>query len=467
MPSGIPELGEVLRRWRVQVAAVKATDSAAAIGFGRSAISNWESGRRQPGHAQIERLDRAYGAGGALSDVAFALETPAALTPRRVWWHNCPPGGAAVWAWIRPHPGAPSPTATAYWGAFRCDVPAPLTPVGAVLAAASSVPNPPIKVVLDPPGWVDFGRGVFPGALGVAVTSVAEQATLADLATNVRAVLPRLARRDLGHAQRRLVRAVHELLGQPTGAAEAAIAALEHDHVEFVDLTGEAPRPPAPTPAPELDGAAYRRLRLHRRMSRSEVAAEASALLAAHPVSEDQLELLEAGGRPRVARLGSRLDMIYRAGGHTVTELVAAHPDPSGGLSVEFPRYWVGPVWVTLLGPPAKAGALTLEWPPWHKNLCARAGSTVTFRRSVTTQAPLTMRLQRGWTAMAGMGHVESAIDVNDGWQTIDDTHAQSVFPQIYSAYLGAFGLSHPELMALLRSLTETPEGRGSEDPRP
>ena len=453
MPSWIPELGEVLRRWRVDVAAMKATEAAAALGVGRSAISNWESGRRQPGPALIERLDRAYGAGGALADVAFALETPDALAPRPVWWHNCPPGGAPTWAWVRPHPGAEAPTATAFWGAFRCDAPGPLAPVGVVLAVASSVPNPPIKVVVGPTGWADFGRGVFPEALGVPVISVVDHASLADLPTNMRAVLPRRSRRDLGRAQRRLVRAIHELLGEPMDAAEAAIEVLEHDSVEFDDLSAETPGPP-PRPALRMSGGRYAATRRHRRMSRAEAAAAASALLPAHPVTEDHLEVLEGGGRPRVERLGSRLDTVYRGDGHTFVETVAVTADPAGGLAVEFPRYWVGPVWLTLLAPAGGGtGAATLEWAPWKKHLCARAGLTVSFRRPTTDQPPLRLTLQPGWSVVAGIGHVESATDLNDGWQTIDEARAREVFPHLYSTYLKAFGVTHREFVGLLRSI--------------
>lgn len=449
------DLGLLLRRWRTGAGGVTAVEAASALDVGRSAVSNWESSRRQPDYDQIARLDALYGAGGALIDVAFGLESPAALDPRRAWWHNCPPGGAPAWAWIRPHPDASSPRATAFWGAFRCDTPETIGPEGVVLAVDSSVPNPPIRVVMDPPGWVDFGRSEFPGCLGVPVISVLDNARLADLATNVRAVLPRRSIDHISEAQRRLIRTIHDALGEPASAAEETIGALEHPRQEFDDLSGLSVSP-LPRPALLLDGDGYARLRRHRRMSRSKAAELASGLLAGRPVSDDQLEQLEAGGHPRGERIGSRLDTVYRADGHTCIEFAAARPGPAGQLIVEFPGYWVGPVWVSLLGPPgAGVGAMSLEFPPWRKNICARSGLTVTFRRPVPDQVPLVIRLQEGWTAVAGIGHVGSATDINDGWQLLDADRAATVFPGIYTTYLKAFGLTHRRLAGLLRSAGE------------
>ena len=466
MTAATLDLGILLRRWRTGVAGVTAVEVASALGVGRSAVSNWESSRRQPDFDQIAGLDTLYDAGGALIDVAFGLESPGALEPRRVWWHNCPPGGSATWAWIRPHPEAAAPRATAFWGAFRCDAPERLGPEGVVLAVASSVPNPPIKVVMDPPGWVDFGRSEFPGCLGVPVVSVLDNAQLTDLATNFRAVLPRRSIDHIGEAQRRLIRTIHDVLGGPASAAEETIGALEHPRQEFDDLSGLSVAP-LPRPSLLLDGDGYARLRRHRRMSRSKVAESASGLLPGRPVSDDQLEQLENGGHPRGERIGSRLDTVYRADGHTCIEVVAARPGPAGQLIVEFPRYWVGPVWVSLLGPPgAGVGAMSLEFPPWRKNLCARSGLTVAFRRPVPDQAPLVIRVQEGWTAVAGIGHVSSATDVNDGWELLDGERAGSVFPEIYSTYLKAFGLTHRRLTGLLRAalepdLADHPDGAG------
>lgn len=296
-----------------------------------------------------------YGAGGALIDVAFGLDSPAALDPRRVWWHNCPPGGAPAWAWIRPDPDASSTRATAFWGAFRCDAPDTIGPEGVVLAVASSVPNPPIRVVMDPPGWVDFGRSEFPDCLGVPVISVLDNARLHDLATNVEAVLPRRSIDTISEPQRRLIRVFHDALGEPASAAEATIGTLEHRRQEFDDLSGLSVSA-LPRPGLLLDGDSYARLRRHRRMSRSKAAELASGLLVGRAVSDDQMEQLESGGQPRCERIGSRLDTVYRADGHTCIEVVGARPGSTGQVIVEFPSYWVGPVWVSVLGPPGGGG---------------------------------------------------------------------------------------------------------------
>lgn len=445
MPLTMPLL---LQAWR-RSAGLKPSAAARALGLARSTITNWESGLRQPGHGELGRYDDVLGAGGALSDIAFALDSPLALEARRTWWHNCPPGGRPVWAWIRPGPDRTRPTAaSAYWGAFRCDA-STVGGEGLVLAAESSVTNPPIKVELDPPGWVDFGRSRFPESLGVRQWSVAEHARLHAIETDVRAILPSSVP-GASRQRERLVKLVHQLFGEPEDATRAALAALEHDDRHFDDLSDLAPSD-APPRTTALDGAAYARLRCHRRMSRRTVADLVTGLDPGHPVTDDQLLVLERGGRPRTWRLGSRLDTVYRADGQTCLEPVPVRGDDKAGrLVVDVPRYWVGPLWVTFTGPDPVGGA-SLEWAPWRKDVCIRSGTTVTFRRSEPDQGPIGLRLPKGWGATAGIGAHDRAVDINDGW-VVDDERPKAVFADLYSTYLTTFGSTHGQLMELLRA---------------
>jgi len=97
--------GWLLSAWRQNVVGRSATDVATDLGVARSALSNWESDRRQPDAPTVEQLDRLYGARGALVDLLAAAGTPVGLDPRRTWWHNYRPSGGPVWAWVRPLPG--------------------------------------------------------------------------------------------------------------------------------------------------------------------------------------------------------------------------------------------------------------------------------------------------------------------------------------------------------------------------
>lgn len=376
------------------------------------------------------------------------------VSPRRTWWHNCPPGGLPVWAWVRPDRSDQRPvSASAYWGAFRYSIEA-LDDVGVVLAVESSTTNPPIRVELDSPGWVDFGRSTFPASLGVAVMAVVDGARLHQVEAAVTAVLPSTLPGASAH-HRRLIALIHRLVGEPPESTRAAVAAIEHGEQPFEDLSGR-PVPPPPRAGLALDGAAYASLRRSRGLSRRIAAATATALVPDHPVTDDHLEVLEAGGRPRPWRLGSRLDTVYRADGHTCLEPAVVTPcGPPGLYAVEFPSYWVGPVWVAFHGaePGADpAAAASLVWRPWRKDLCVRSGTVVMFRRSGPDQSDLLIRLQPGWTALAGIGFYEPAVDVNEGWTVDEGQGVTSLFTDLYSTYLTAFGLTHDQLMRLIEA---------------
>jgi len=83
-------------------------DVATELGVARSALSNWESDCHQSDAATVEKLDRLYGARGALVDLVAAVGTPVGLDPRRTWWHNYQPSVGPVWAWVRPLPRQPA-----------------------------------------------------------------------------------------------------------------------------------------------------------------------------------------------------------------------------------------------------------------------------------------------------------------------------------------------------------------------
>ncbi|MGH9128249.1 MAG: helix-turn-helix domain-containing protein [Acidimicrobiales bacterium] len=98
----------LIRTWRADVAGIPAARVAAEVGVGRSTVSNWESGRRNPDPEALARLDGLFDAGGALVDLARALRTPEGLDARTTWWNNFPPSCGPAWAWIRPADGASS-----------------------------------------------------------------------------------------------------------------------------------------------------------------------------------------------------------------------------------------------------------------------------------------------------------------------------------------------------------------------
>ena len=169
--SGI-DLAWLLETWRLKVARMtQATASRAMSGAGSitsAAISQWESGLRDVDDLWLSRLDTCYKAGGALYDVARAIDSPSGLNARLEWFHNFVGGSGPVWAWLRPQSEATHLAATLYWGPLRLRLQRRRCGRdGVMVVAPASIPNPPARVELDKPGWVDFGRGRIPRVLGI------------------------------------------------------------------------------------------------------------------------------------------------------------------------------------------------------------------------------------------------------------------------------------------------------------
>lgn len=180
-------------------------------------------------------------------------------------------------------------------------------------------------------------------------------------------------------------------------------------------------------------------------------------MMASAPVADDQITLFEAGGRPRVEQLGSRLDVIYRADGHTVIETVPL--DPGGTFtSISFPSWWVGPIWVTLTAAqPHATGQVTLRWPPWEKHLRVPSGATVTARKAQGEWPALYVHSPPGWTVTAGVGAHPDAADVNQDWHPIDQPSASTIFNDYHPVSLRLFAKTPAQLVDLLRRHSHRP----------
>jgi len=444
------ELGELLARWRVDVAGRRATDVAGALGVARSAISNWESARRSPSATTLADLDRVFAAGGALVDLATALHSPQALPPRTIWWHNFVPSGGPVWAWIRPATPGLRTIITARWGVLGVRLEHQLHHQGLAITVPVSVSNPPARIEVDHPAWVDFGHGQIPDALGIP--TVAAATALRHMAPGGDPTLQIFA------AQLR------PLIHSPWLAHIRDLLGLGHDTTEN---TPADPTPVAPTEAsmapglhlgtsdpwrslcqePETwSGAAYRRLRRARRLSRADVASRATVLEPEEPVSDDQILLLESGGHPRVPYLYARLDTIYGADGHTCTDTVAVTHD-DGQAIVAFPWWWTGPIWITITSPtPRTPVPVTLIWPPWRQQLQIDSLCTVTTRKPPGPTPPLVVNTPPDVVITGGVGYHPDAHDVNMAWHAIDRHYADSIFNQYFPLYLHLTGQTLTEL---------------------
>lgn len=378
----------------------------------------WERGNRTPDATQRAVLDEVYEADGSLVEISAALGTPNGLPPRTTWAHNFQGGSAQCWGWLRPtRPG--SVHAVLRWAAFHRHVSAECDERGIFITSPASMSNPAAWIFLREPGWVDFGGGTVPPALGVPILDALTSAHVTNgphsVAGLVSTDLVERFRSDDDFAQRfeRFFGSNPELVKSVLAPSGGWHAILDVP-ARRIDL-GEGPF---------ADASRFRDLRLARGYSQAEVAARISALLPESPVSDDQIGLHERGRRPRVPMLEPRLDSVYGADGRTCTAEVAVSRSTSGRATIEFPAYWIGPVWFSFepqAGQPSRAETVRIQWGPNHRRLRICPPTLVTCRRSVADAPPVTVSATRGWRINAGVGHREHAVDVNWGWEREGD----------------------------------------------
>jgi hypothetical protein len=449
---------------RNQAAVVK------VLGISKGTLSMWEGGSRRPSFDQLVTLDACYGAGGALVDLALALGTPAGLPARHTWAHNPQGPSRPHWAWLRPPPGSGRVEAHLRWAAFGLGVAEPCGDNGVFVTSPVSMPNPAVWVRLARPGWVDFGRGEIPDGLGVPVVSALAAAEVAGGGHSAAGlVAPHIVDRFTGDPA--FARAVLRFFGdrdalvrqvfstRPGGDRVTWVTAHPPEAPEARPHLGAAPPPPSPPPVP-VD---LRRLRQARALSQADAAGLVTRLLPDHPVSGDQIRGAENGGRPRTRLLRSRLDCVYRADGHSGTEAVGVREvgravRTEARFEVDFPWFWIGPVWVTF-APRGRStgGRVGLEWAGDVKPMVVDCEATVTCRRAAHDVGALSVRCPAGWQVTAGTGHRPDARDVNFGWRHEGEPEAPpDVLDDVNEVFLHWFGRTRPELRDLLQRFSVT-----------
>lgn len=206
---------------------------------------------------------------------------------------------------------------------------------------------------------------------------------------------------------------------------------------------------------PPALGADFARVRVARGRSRAEAAGAVNALEPDHPVSEHQLQRLEAGREPRPCLLRSRLDSVYRADGHLACELVPVRPvDEQCGrrvFEVDHPDWWIGPAWFAPTGSHEGLVPIRIEWGRWVKDVLMRLGQTVSARRPCVGYPAPRVSVPTGVVLTAGIGRPPNAADINKNWLTIDDRATAWLLAFTARNYLGAFGKSASQAAEMVR----------------
>ena len=434
----------LLHAWRTRVAGLSQATVAARLGISEGLASMWETGARRISLTHLRALDAQYGAEGALLDLALALDKPDGLPAGTVWAHNPQGPSRPHWAWLRPRPGRGRVDALLLWGAFAFDCSSDCDDRGFFVTSPVSMPNPPVWVHLREPGWVDFGQGRIPDMFEVPCFEAVNVARLSNGGQSpVGLVDPDVVARF--RRDPRFATAVLDLFGQRPELVRQVFSATE-PKTYVADLTVQPPvalHDPRP-----FDGPALRTLREARGFSQADAAQLATELLPDHPVSDDQVRVLERGGSPRARLLRSRLDSVYGADGLTCVEEVGV----TGGRSpivVDFPGYWIGPIWVTLVAEGSTPALVQLTFGMHSKQVIARPGTTLTCRRATRTKGSLLVSCPTGWRVRAGVGARPDGRDVNWGWRNVDDLSTRGDAP-VHELLLGLFGRTVADFEQLL-----------------
>lgn len=398
----------LLRAWR-QALGCSGADLADRLAVSPEMVSQWERGRKPLGWIRLREVDAALSADGALIGTMKALLDRDSLPPRRTWDFNPPSQGGLIWAWIT----SPSSVAgRASLGPFSVLLPvARDTSLGLVVTVEAVDSNPPVRVVLDEPGWVAFGTGWLPPDLGLDVRDARQLDVEVGVTHSIR-----LAQRHLeGTRGLGWIGEVARALKQPIGRVEGIVRSMRP--VELPPSAGgneallaEAGRRIGPNTA--------RLVRESMGISRRELAELVSELTPSAHVTAASIVTMENGGYTRVEQLLPRVDRVLGLDGSLALEAVTVRQSQQNLFEVIFPDYWIGPVWVEFFpGRLRQKGDFDVRWSPWTKPVRARDGTIASMRRSSHGQLPLQVRTPPGGRINAGLGYHPRGVDINANWR--------------------------------------------------
>jgi hypothetical protein len=374
--------------------------------------------------------------------------------PRRYWGHIFREGPG--WVWLRPD-GGRRLRATAYSGPIGLTIDEEVGAEGVFISLAFMDPDWPGFIVLEEPGWVDFGRGVLPTWLDRPVKSHEGLRDTYFTAPDDRSVsyyIEQFRLRDRGDPatlRDRLRSLVDPVRWDSLEASFRRSAECPVPPGTAVSATG--PYPPRTADERRL---MHRRLREARGLSQSEAAAQATELLTgdreARSVTLHQVHNYEIGRASRIRHLPALLDLVYGAFGWTCFEPVAAERVEAGHFRVTFPHFWLGPVCVTASpsATEAPAGEITFNWARWGlvRELPAAATSFAFY--CMPNTGVLDIQVPPGWKVETHMGQNPDALDANSDWVPVDEAAGNEIFEEYLAGFLRLVGKTRDDLARAL-----------------
>lgn len=456
----VANVNELLHVWRERVLGLtKAEFSRKLAGIGippgtwEVNLSRYETTReknhRRPNREILHQIDVSANAGGAIVDLARAIGTPNVFSPSKSWAHNFQPPHGPNWIWIRFPQPSPIVEVQMRCGAFSLFLNKRIDDEGIFVTAPYSTSTPPILVKLSEPGWVNFGRGVIPEALGFELVSGLEEASRSE---RLRRFVESVTRSSLTEGQP-WKENVRSFLGI---GSKTAVATSE------VVMDYPTPISTSPMFGEEIDrnltlkGEWLNAIRLSEGMSLREVANLATELDPSSPVSHTTIQRLEEGKHVREFQsINLRLDTIYGADGRTcLTE--GFKVGGSNPPQFVFPTYWVGPVWLELKRTKGNStGDVHLKWGGWQRKFKLTGNVILSFRKCERKPHidPLLVLPPLGWTVKCGVGWPNEVTDINDDWMPSTAEFMNLIFLEVKSTVNQAFENRGQELQTFLDSL--------------
>ena len=377
--------GDIIRWWRTDVLGLSQQQVADRLSVRPTALSNWELGTRRIS-VDIEQIDKALEADGALAGLLWAFGTREGLEPSQVWAKTFPGPSMPVWFWLRSD--EPRIEVEAEWGVFRLQAELDPGPNGVFVTCGASVEESPVVARTSHPCWFDFGRGELPASMpGAAVLNAI------DLAQPSRAQGVFM---DLFSAQMesKFATSHSKQIASLDRAAPRRVGAFFQ---RFTTSRRPEPRPWPPLPGEALANERHRfaTLRRARGLSLAETAERLAATTDVQ-VSRDTLRRFEnSTGAPHDRLLPVALDHVLGGNGHlAVSEIRSGQ----GSGMVRIPA---------LLARPRCGSASRAQPMPRHRSCNGATGgaaSTTSFPPSSSATTPRRRPPSGSWPTSRSAG---------------------------------------------------------------
>ncbi len=415
---------DVLNQWRKNVTGITQAELGRRMNVGEPAVSAWmtrktyrqrltdRAGDWKPGTApplNVEYDEALEAEDRIVTQLMWAAATEQVLPPTVKWDHNYPSWARRPWIWIRAEEGPIQ--AVVRHGVFETEYRGAIGKWGVFITFRAAVNHPPVRVKLDRPGWVDFGRGPVSSEFGADIFDAMSHLRPTESARYATFALGQRLLRNLSVRDRRLI-------GQRMMLSEVSIDAIMN-----------APSPtessrPSQVAAPvhevdDVDPAPYRTARRHRlNIAQDKVGALLGQLGYANPapagdlISRFEGHGFSAGGvSAKHALLPAALDMIYGGGGR-LAPVPFAPPLERGRGQVTFPSWWKGPVTFHA----TERTTLTLTWGHYRKTVELAPGGAV-WTGCANASKPVQVRTAPAAFVRLYLGELPGALDINDNWE--------------------------------------------------